>query len=221
MKLKFLLAPLVGAALFLASAAQATITIYVTQSSYLAAISAPGVDSFDNLTDNTPLSGPLTRLAGAYGYTASVGPSSPTFFRAGAPFPGDGWLTTNNNTDTITFSGFSASIRGVGGNFFGSNFANSLATTATINLSATDASGTVNQTLINPTTTSFVGFVSTGALSNVKVFVGVAGTGLGDVYPTVNNLTVGVAAAVPENQTLALMLSGLAMLGMAVRRSKR
>ncbi len=206
--------------LFCAASAHATITIYNTQASYLAAISMPGVDTYDDLDPTTSLAGPVNRTAGAYAYTASVGPTSTLFFPAGVS-PGDVWLSTNNRLDTVTFNSFSTGVRGVGGNFFGSNSGGSFTTPSSITVTATDGSGTVTQTLVNPTVNSFVGFVSTGALTSVTTFVGVAGTGLAGVWPTVNNLTLGTVAVVPETQTLAMMLGGLAMLGMAVRRSKR
>lgn len=213
-------AALAAAALFCATSAQAVITIYTTQAAYLAAISAPGVDTFDDLNPTGSVAGPLNRTAGAYSYKASVGPTSTLFFPGGVS-PGDVYLSTNNRLDTITFNTFSAGVRGAGGNFFGSDINGAFTTPSTITVTATDASGTVTQTLTNPTVTSFVGFVSTGALTSVTTFVGVAGTGIAGVWPTVNNLTLGTVAAIPETQTLAMMFAGLAMLGIAVRRNKR
>jgi PEP-CTERM motif len=215
-------APLAGAcfALLSTTAAQATTTVYTTQASFLAAISAVGVDTFNDLNPAATLSTPQNRTAGPYTYRASVGPVS-NFFPGGTA-GGDVWLSVNNLADTITFDNFAAGVRGVGGFFFGSNLAGQFdGTPATVNVSATDASGTVTQGLVNPLTTTFLGFVSNGALSNVKVFVGTAGTGVPGVWPTVNNLTLGAAVTVvPEPQTYALMLMGLAMLGVAARRSR-
>jgi hypothetical protein len=222
MNLKSVLVPLIGAcfALLYANAAHATIIVHTTQSSYLAAISAPGVDTYDDLDPTDTLSTPQTRTAGPYGYTASAGPLF-SFFPAGT-LGGDVWLTVDENTDTITFDGFSSGVRGVGGYFFRTD-SNGLvsATPATINVTATDASGTVAQGLVNPAVTTFLGFVSDGNLSNVKVFVGTAGVGSPDVWPTVNNLTLGAAvASVPVPQTYVSLLMGLAMLSLTVRRNK-
>jgi hypothetical protein len=207
-------------ALASSSSAQAAITIYTTQASYVAAISAPGVDTYDDLDPSQSLVTPQTRAAGAYAYTVSVGPNS-EFFPAGS-FGGDAWLSSDDRLDTITFDGFSSGVRGVGGYFFRTDNVGALSDRdATINLSATDDSGTVTQTLTNPTLTSFVGFVSTGAFSNIKLWVGVAGTGVADVWVSANSLTLGSAAVappVPEPETYALMLGGLALLGAVVRR---
>jgi PEP-CTERM motif len=74
--------------------------------------------------------------------------------------------------------------------------------------------------LVNPTNTSFLGFVSDRAITSLEVSVSGATASGPNVWPTVNNLTLGVAAvsAVPEPETSALMLAGLALLGAASRR---
>lgn len=213
------LAPLALAALLsLSGAAQAAITVYTTKASYLAAISAPGVDTFNDLNPTATLSTPQFRNAGAYGYTVAVGPTS-IFFPAGT-LNGDVWLSTNNRLDTVTFDSFAAGVRGVGGFFFGSTAAGTFASAPSIGVSATDASGTTTQTLLTPATTTFLGFVSTGPMTNVKVFVPVLGTGVAGVWPTINDLTLGVAGPIPEPQTYALMLGGLALVGAIARRRK-
>lgn len=200
-------------------AVQAAITTYTTQASFLAAVTAPGTDSFDDLSLAAPVNGPLARTAGSYSYSASVGPAS-TFFYPASDGVVDIWLASNNRQDTITASGFSTGVTAVGGYFFGSDNAG-LSTPATLlTVSATDADGTTTVSLLNPNTTTFHGFVSTGGLTSLTLWVGAAqGSGETNVYPTLNDLTL--AGAVPEPQTYALMLGGLALLGWAARRNKR
>jgi hypothetical protein len=201
----------VAALLLTANAAHADITVYTSQTSFLAALSAPGVDTFDDLTIQ-PYASPLARTAGSYSYTAST-VLTPFFYGAGTS--GDGWLSTN--TDTVTFANFSSDVRGIGGQFFGSNIFGAFAPGASLTLTATDASGTVTQTLLNATTATFLGFVSDGALTSMTLMGGQqAGT-----WPTVNNLTLGAAAVttVPEAQTWAILLAGLGVVALLARRS--
>jgi hypothetical protein len=215
MSVRLLLAPIALAVAALSTSAHADFTVYTSQASFLAAISAPGVDSFNDLDLSGPMSTPLGRAAGGYTYTAAVGPLS-NFFPAGSP--ADAWLASNNRTDTITFSNFSAGVQGVGGFFFRSDFAGlATSTAATLTVTATDASGTVSQALVNPGTGTFLGFVSDSAITSISFYVGAQGVGTGGVWPTVNDLTLG-AAAVPEPSTYALLFGGLALVGFVARR---
>ena len=184
----------------------------------MAQLSNAGVDTFDDLA-RTLVSDPLSRTAGTYSYSVSAGPLSDLF-------PGgsgsDVWLASDNRFDTIQFSNFTSGVRGVGGLFFGTN-ESGLFTTApsSLTVTATDASGSFSQVLVNPTTTTFLGFVSTSALTSLTVWVGSQGIGTAGVWPTVNNLTIGTVAAVPEPQTAALMLAGLAFMGAVARRRRQ
>lgn len=165
------------------------------------------------------IAGPLARMAGSHSYSASVGTNSSSFYPA-ADGAVDIWLASYNRQDTITASGFSSGVSAVGGYFFGSNNVG-LSTPATeITVRATDAGGTTTELLLNPGTATFRGFVSTGGLTSLTLWVGAnQGVGEVDVFPTLNDLTL--AVAVPEPQSYALMLGGLALLGWAARRNKR
>jgi hypothetical protein len=209
------LAAIAATLLLAAGAAHAEITVYTSQTAFLAAVSAPGVDTFDDLNIGAAYTSPLNRTAGSYSYTASTA-LSPFFFGAGAS--GDHWLSTDANQETVTYSNFSNGVRGVGGQFFGSDVFGDFTPGATLVLTATDASGTVTQTLLNTTTASFLGFVSDGALATVTLMGGFqAGT-----WPTTNNLILGAAAvsvpAVPEARTWAILLAGLGLVGLLARR---
>ena len=201
--------------LCVAGAAQAAITVYDTEASFLAAVSAAGTDTFDDLDYTTTVNGPLTRTAGAHSYTAEAGPTS-NFFPA-SDNGLDVFLATNNRSDTITASGFSAGVSAVGGFFFGTDVNGMLTTATELTVSATDASGITTVPLLNPGAATFRGFISTGGLTSLTLWVGaVQGSGELGVFPALNNLTL--AVAVPEPQTWALMLGGLALLGWAARR---
>ena len=201
-----------GAALLATSlASQATITVYTSQAAFLSAVTAPGVDTFNDLSLSSAPS-PITRTAGAYGYTGAV--TTTSFFQAGTT--ADVWLSTNTATDAITFSGFTGGANAVGGLFFGSDINGAFAA-GSLTLSATDASGTVTQTLVGAANSSFLGFVSDGALSSLVVSSVQPASGF--LWPTVNNLTLAVSA-VPEPGTYALLLAGLGVVGVLARRRR-
>ena len=194
----------VAMGLAVAGPAHASIINFTTESAYLAAIGAPGVDTFDDLSVAI-LPSPLSRTAGAYSYTAST-PND--FFPAASGT--DGWLSTNESTDPITFSNFAAGVVGIGGFFFGSDLNGAFLPGQTIRVSATDADGTVSLELVNSTTATFLGFVTDNAFTSVMVVA--VQPGNDSAWPTVNNLTLGVAPttlAVPEPVTLLLLATGL------------
>src|SRR4051794_33681514 len=91
---------------------QATLVVYNTQATFLAAVLSPGLDSFTGLSITDATASPLLRSAGSYTYTAT---SSSSFFGAGSV--ANPWLSTNGATDTITFAGFSPGVNAIGGLF--------------------------------------------------------------------------------------------------------
>jgi PEP-CTERM motif len=210
-----LLKPLALAALLVASgASQAVITVYTSAASFAAATSAPGVDTFTGFSIIGATPSPITRNAGAYTYTGSV--STTSFFGAGTT--ANPWLSTNTATDTMTFNTFLGGVQAVGGNFFGSDIAGAFLA-GNITITATDASGTVTQTIVGATTTSFLGFVSTGGMTSLTVASVQPAAGF--LWPTVDNLTLAKAALpVPEPETYAMMLAGLGLVGFLARRRR-
>ena len=197
---------LVGLAV--AAPASANIITFNTESAYLAAIGAPGVDTFDDLPADLLTSSPLNRTAGAYSYTASA---PDDFFPVASGT--DAWLSTSNQADVITFNNFAAGVVGVGGFFFGSDISGAFFPGQTITVTATDADGTTIVNLVDPTTTTFLGFVTDSAFASVTVLAVQPGNPETPAWPTVNDLTLGVApttgTTVPEPATLLLLATGL------------
>jgi PEP-CTERM motif len=214
------LKPLVAAALLACvGVANANITVYTSESAFMAALAnmsaVTGTDSFDDLTAGANLgSGPLVRAAGSLGYSAAVGPNSDVFFGAGNG--GDNWLSTNSASDTVTFSGFAPGVFAAGANVFNSDLGGNFLRRGAITLSADDGSSTASQTVRFPRATTFIGFISDSALTSVSL-TATSGPNT-TVWPTMNNLTL--ATAVPEPETYALMLAGLAAVSFLARRRK-
>lgn len=208
----FLRRSLAAAALLLVGrVAQAAVTAYSSQAALLSAVGPSGVDTYTGLSITGSTATPIVRSAGAFGYTASA-PGD--FFGAGTT--ANPWLSTNVTSDAITFYGFTGGVSAVGGNFLGSNIAGAFAA-GSVMLSAIDSLGaTSTQTITGATTSSFLGFVSNGAMTSVVLSSVQPSSGF--LWPTADNLIL--AAAVPEPKTYAMMLAGLGLMGFMVRRRR-
>ncbi len=202
----FFLKPLCLAAMLCGAAgAQAEIIVYTSQSDFLNAVSAPGVDTFDDLAVAS-YGEVVHRTAGAYGYQAYSGTGI-----WGAGGPTDFWLSNNFRYNPIVFSNFSAGVSAFGGNFFASDVTGQYVPGGTLVLTAVGGD-TLTYDLDDATTSSFIGFVSTSPLTSVSL-----GTDGGAYWPTANN----VVLAVPEPATYGMMLAGVTLLGIAARRRRR
>lgn len=197
-----------------AASAQAEITVFEDQASFLQATVNPAVDTFETLFDS-PLDGPLDRSAGSWSYNASVDGG---FFAVGTS--ADNWLSTNQALP-ITFSGFSPDVSAVGGFFFTTDVDGALLGGESVSLTATDTTGSITRTVFNPSATSFLGFVSTTG-SMLELRVSVIDTGFNNAWATVNDLTLAQSTApVPEPTSAALLLCGLAAMTAVARRRQR
>lgn len=217
-KLKIALA---AATLFAGVQAQAAITIYTSQAAFDAALAAmmpalSGTDTFDDLVAGANLgSGPLARMAGGIGYSASAGPDSDILFGAGSE--SDAWLSSNAPGDSLSFGSFAPGVFAAGMNLFNSDIDGQFLGTGRITLTAMDTEGSTSATIRNRrmSTMSFLGVISTTEITSLEVtpFARRA-----DVWPTVNNLTL--ASAVPEPETYLMMLAGIAAVGFVARRRR-
>ena len=209
------------------AAAQATTTVYTDEAAYLAAISGAATDSFDDL-DVAYYGDSITRSAGSYGYQLSA-----TNGLYGAGENGDGWISTNDPAQAITFSNFSGGVSAIGGFFFGSNINGGYADIYQIALSIMDASGGQALELsVHPNEQSFLGFVSTDGLQWLNVqMVGFPIDGLTpeqiaayEQWPTANDVILGrspqdfpPSTAAPEPASWALMFAGFGLVGTVLR----
>ena len=208
---KYALRPLALAALLATGAAQASVDVYSDEASFLAAIGSYATDTFDDLMPGEAYDGPLVRAAGDVGYTVSTSPDSPILYGAGTS--GDAWLSSNIASDYIIFEGFSTPIYAIGAYAFGSDIAGGFVPTGLTAARVTTAEGTTVDFTFRAGVDNYFGFVSTSAITmfEIKTFYGQRNV----TWPTVNDLTV---AAVPEPETYAMFLAGLAAVGFLVRR---
>jgi hypothetical protein len=189
-----------------ATAAQAGITVYTSQAAFLAAVSAPGVDTFDDLVGPQPEpDDQLNRIAGGYTYDVY---SYGGLFGADGGAGGDHWLSNNFRSSPIVFSNFSGGVRAFGGNFFAIDSMGGY-TLGNVVLTAIDG-GVLTYELSNAATTDFLGFVSSTPLVAITLNPGFDP----GWYATANN----VVLAVPEPATYGMLLAGLGLVGAATRR---
>ena len=193
-------------------ASHADITVFTSEASFLAAVSAPGVDTFTGFSTTAVTSSPITRAAGPYTYMAS---SQTGFFGAGTP--ANPALSTNSDLDAITFFNLSGA-NAIGGTFFGSDLAGGFVASAVV-LTATDSLGAISTRTFVATPTSFMGFVSTGAIATLVFSTSMPGN---FVFAAVDNLIIAAAPVtqIPEPHTWALLLGGLTALGFCAGRRR-
>ncbi|WP_371763423.1 PEP-CTERM sorting domain-containing protein [Massilia sp.] len=195
-----------------ASAAHADITVFTDRAAFLTAVSGSATDTFDDLT-MTETAGPLKRMAGAYGYQVSAGPSDGGFYPSGSG--SDIWLSGTMSSDVITFNAFSSGVFGFGGNFFGTDSFGAFMPGRTVVLSAVSGADSETFTLSNASQDSFVAFLSDHPLTLVS-FQNMENDGT--VYwATANN----VVLAVPEPATWSMLVGGLGIAALARRRRGR
>lgn len=187
---------------FLSTASMATV-IYRTPAAFLSQV-APGAytETFTGVSDPS-----ASFSSGGYSYTVSAPNdmySSGTFIGTSMPF------------ETLTINFTSGNVTAVGGNFFavdiGDNFQAS-----SITLTLSDLTElTFDSTSMDD---SYVGFYSAG-LFITSLTMNVGEVDFQGFYASLDNLTVGTAAVVPEPGSFAL--AGLALAGIvATRRRNR
>ncbi len=203
----------VVAALFAATAAQATLTTFTSRTTFTTLTGA----STDTLNDLSVSAGAtfadlgvasLGRSAGDLAYTLGTENSLWVL-----PIAGNIGVGALDYVDSLTIGGFASPVLAVGASFFGTGVNGELASGA-LTVVATDINGlTRTASVAGNSLTAFLGFVSDVPLASIKVSMTSPNT---NVWTSLDNVAI---SAVPEASTWMMMLAGgAAMLRVASRR---
>lgn len=203
-----------AAAVVLSGSAHAAITVFTTPASFAIATTASATDTFASLPIDF-IDSPNTRVVSSYGYTASA-----TGGLFGGGTAANPWLSTNLSGVPLTFTGFTGPVSAIGGVFFGSDISGSFLAGQSLTLTATDSLGATSiQTITGATQTSFLGFASTGTLVSLGVSIGNSAA-----FTAADNLVLAqslTTAPIPEPESYAMLLAGLAAVGAVARRRRQ
>jgi len=183
----------IASLLCLAGTAQAGFTTYTDKAAFLAALSAPATDTFNDLP-LAMVASPLSRAAtiAPYSYTATA---TNGFFPGGAP--ADVWLRPSAATDEITITNIPTDVRGIGGYFFGTDNLGNLQSGGDLIVQANAGGGGLGVGVLGATTSSFMGFVSDGPIDSFAIRMSGSQTLPGTYWATANDLIFAVASTTP------------------------
>lgn len=189
--------------------AQAALTVFTSTASFLAAISSTGTDTFEEASAGGENPSPFNRAAGSYTYKATA---TGGFYGSGSG--SDAALSTNSSGIPVSFGSFSSSIAAIGANIFATDI-NGNFYTGSLTVLATDSLGATSSQTLAPTdvgTGSFIGFISNSTIVSLLVT-----PVLTDRFASIDNLTLGQIAPIPEPASMVMMAAGL----LALRRATR
>jgi hypothetical protein len=208
------IASILGVALVgLTSTTHASLTVYTDPTAYAAAAHNNAHDTFDDLVPGVEVFAPLQRTASGYRYTVTTALNSD--FIPGTDTGTDIWLSSNLLNDTLIFTLHPGTVNAIGGYFFATDIAGNSTAAPGLTVTGIDSDGMTRiDHLAAPSTTSFLGFISTASLTSLTV---TADQAPNDVWTTVNDLALGGPLPVPEPSMSMLLLAGLLALGVRAR----
>jgi hypothetical protein len=207
-KLMFLKSLSMALLLCTAAAAQADITVFTNRASFLAAVFAPGTDSFDNVPVGQEIMAfpSLFRAAGPYGYRLNTERFSFTGIDGGG---GDTWLSSYYPSGGMVFWNIHGIPRAMGGSFFKVDSGGAVVPDIALTVQVLTPSGRETVRIDNATPDSFIGFTTSAQIMDFRVL---SEDGLYRL--AMNNVTI----AVPEPANYGMLLAGLCLVGGLARR---
>jgi hypothetical protein len=190
--------------------AHAQFTVYTNLADYLAAVSAPATDTYDDLALDEFSEFPFTRTVSSYSYQVSAPLGT---YVVGTE--DDSWLSTNEETDILTLDNFSGGVAGIGGFFFATNFDGDVLPGTQLVLTVSNNGGTSVFDVTSAGPSDFRGFVSlNGNITSLSVAAS-------ESFSTVNDLVLGGSTVVvPEPTAFALLVAGACGLALSARRRR-
>lgn len=182
----------------MASAAQATVTIYTNQAAFAAALQSSQIENFAN----------RNKLEPGLSFVSNAGTIKSSRFED----------RTVRGGDETTFS-FAGGVNGFGGVFDLSPGGFGQGLTFTLNLTGGGSEPVGQEIFAN--VNAFFGFISTRRFDSVRIRAG-SGNGSGETY-RLDNLQYGVSpvAVVPEPATWGMLVLGFGIVGIGMRKRNR
>ncbi|MFT4175168.1 MAG: PEP-CTERM sorting domain-containing protein [Luteolibacter sp.] len=205
--------------LFLSSAplARAAGTIYTTQSAFTAALN-PGFYT-ETFSDSLNLSPDYLSATLSNGTYTAIATTKDIFGGSMEPYTtdlgGDYFLTLGGGSTfarSITLTFTSGNVNAIGGSFFLTNPRDGIVD-APITLTFSDGT---SQVLNSQTNASFFGYIGTAPITSLTIT-----SGASYHFPSIDNLILGSATAVPEPSVPALLIgAGTLSIALARRRPR-
>jgi hypothetical protein len=196
-------------------------TVYTDRATFEANVQAGSyLETFDGVPATGEVTSPRAFTGGSsnqFGFSAATANGTSLFY---ATDPADVtmtdiWLGAFEADTAINFTMTTPNVTAIGANFFLTSIVNTQPVAGTITVALNNGA---NQTL-GPITTdaTFIGFTAAAPITSLtfNLTSTVPTTG----FATLNDFRIGVA--VPEPSSVALLASGLAVAGLAYRRSRR
>jgi hypothetical protein len=196
-------------------------TTYTSLATFQSAVGTSATDNFDNFTLGA-VTGPVARTASPFAYTVQA-LAAPLDNLYGLQNPGnatDRWLSAEEGSASITFSGFTGGVSAIGGRFFATGLDGNVSGTA-IRVRAVDVLGNSIDLGLTPLTSdAFFGVRFDNALVSLTLSANNDAFGGAAYFATANNLTLG-GQVVPEPATVWLLAAGMGAMVLVVRQRTR